>query len=653
MAMNPMGGIDQQITQRSSQFKNDPNALMQQYGQSKNILDLIAAQRAAEKVQKEKQLAALQMQGNPPTVADQLEQELIASEKEQMTPALSGMKNLRDRTKGVAGVLAQKQQQQQKRMQQMGQQPQRPPQQRPQGQPQGRPMMAGGGLLSQRAPNLERMYGGGIVGFEAGVYIPTEEEIDAAIRKLGLRSASRESVRNMLISEQKLKQQREAAGSFFDAIGERAKRQKGADQVAMGEEPVRGLLSDTEEVKPAPVEEVVDETAIDIAPPAVPTAPTTPRAPKTGTFPALEQKQQGQGLSGLPGANLAPALLGAMGVQNAEPDAEQKLIQREEAAEKVFDVEKLSDATDIATDALGAGITGLGTRATKRTPEEISKQLYGADREELLERLRKAGAKEQEVYAAQEKQNAKERMIAGLIGAGGSTSGSGALVGYGKGRAEAKAAQDKLAREMAGKSSKSQTDLIDRELKMAADVFGVESAEYKERAAMLYNLAGRIGQFSATAQSGETQERGQDVQQRAQDIQFLTAQKLSAAKAKELEQKTGYDKAMLDLKEAELAADKGDVSRLATAITAYEQAMFKYVGQLNMLETDPKVKQNNIRQANEAIKARKRTIEQMAEQQGSAIDFGDVSLPGMTTGMGQGELDVDPEILKELDARGI
>jgi len=244
-------------------------------------------------------------------------------------------------------------------------------------------------------------------------------------------------------------------------------------------------------------------------------------------------------------------------------------------------------------------------------------------------------------------------MIAGLIGAGGSTSGSGALVGYGKGRAEAKAAQDKLAREMAGKSSKSQTDLIDRELKMAADVFGVESAEYKERAAMLYNLAGRIGQFSATAQSGETQERGQDVQQRAQDIQFITAQELSAVKAKELEQKTGYDKAMLDLKEAELAAKKGDVSRLATAITAYEQAMFKYVGQLNMLETDPKVKQNNIRQANEAIKARKRTIEQMAEQQGSAIDFGDVSLPGMTTGMGQGELDVDPEILKELDARGI
>ena len=183
MAMNPMGGIDQQITQRAARMKNDPNALMQQYGQSKNILDLIAAQRAAEKVQKEKQLAALQMQGNPPTVADQLEQELIASEKEQMTPALSGMKNLRDRTKGVAGVLAQKQQEQQKRMQQVGQQPQ---QQRPQQQrPQGQPMMAGGGLLSQPAPNLERMYNGGIVGFsgEEGSYIPTQEEIEMERRR--------------------------------------------------------------------------------------------------------------------------------------------------------------------------------------------------------------------------------------------------------------------------------------------------------------------------------------------------------------------------------------------------------------------------------------------------------------------------------------
>jgi len=185
MAMNPMGGIDQQITQRATRLKNDPNALMQQYGQSKNILDLIAAQRAAEKVQKEKQLAALQMQGNPPTVADQLEQTLIASEKEKMAPDLAGMKNLRDRTKGVAGVLAQKQQQQQKRMQQMGQQPQRPQ-----------------GLPSQPAPNLNRMYNGGIVGYFDGGAVAEKlgisiEELEARIADLEKRGLSREKAESV------------------------------------------------------------------------------------------------------------------------------------------------------------------------------------------------------------------------------------------------------------------------------------------------------------------------------------------------------------------------------------------------------------------------------------------------------------------------
>ena len=239
--MNPMGGIDQQITQRAARMKNDPNALMQQYGQSKNILDLIAAQRAAEKVQKEKQLAALQMQGNPPTVADQLEQTLIASEKEKMAPDLAGMKNLRDRTKGVAGVLAQKQRQQQQRMQQQGRQPQRPQ-----------------GIPSQPAPNLNRMYNGGIVGYEngGGVYEPTEEEIDAAFRERRVSSnATRESVKNMLIRERELAGQREAVGSFFSGIGERALGQRAARQEAIGEAPARGI-------RPTRPEEVVETESV-------------------------------------------------------------------------------------------------------------------------------------------------------------------------------------------------------------------------------------------------------------------------------------------------------------------------------------------------------------------------------------------------------
>ena len=339
------------------------------------------------------------------TVADQLEQTILAAEKEKMAPDLAGMKNLRDRTKGVAGVLAQKQRQQQKRMQQMGQQPQRPQQQpqqqRPQGQPtmaatggsivglaeggeptstsrpswmitpeerivsdgrllaegqitkkeamlraarqfgsaetveeldalkwawynnvgqdllraygqttdgseeakllrgavddeakqimqkvdsfkfgddsaefynfgRSKPKMAGGGLLSQRAPNLERMYNGGIVGYNVGggVYEPTEEEIDAAFREQRVSSnATRESVKNMLIREQELAEQREAVGSFFSGIGERASRQRDARQEAIGEAPARGIRSTRPEevIETESVTEVMPTGGVDLA----------------------------------------------------------------------------------------------------------------------------------------------------------------------------------------------------------------------------------------------------------------------------------------------------------------------------------------------------------------------------------------------------
>ena len=243
MAMNPMGGIDEQITQRAARMKNDPNALMQQYGQSKNILDLIAAQRAAEKVQKEKQLAALQMEGSPPTVADQLEQTLIASEKEKMAPDLAGMKNLRDRTKGVAGVLAQKQRQQQQRMQQ-GQQPQRPQ-----------------GLPSQPAPNLNRMYNGGIVGFEAGGTTASklgisEEEYERRIADLVSRGMSREQAEKI---QQSAAATPSARGRVFDADAfNKARARQGAEAA--------GLTIASEEVmETGPVTEVMPTGGVDLA----------------------------------------------------------------------------------------------------------------------------------------------------------------------------------------------------------------------------------------------------------------------------------------------------------------------------------------------------------------------------------------------------
>ena len=47
------GGIDSQIEQRKMQFGKNPQALQQRYGQSKQLLDLLALQQIAEE-QKQK-----------------------------------------------------------------------------------------------------------------------------------------------------------------------------------------------------------------------------------------------------------------------------------------------------------------------------------------------------------------------------------------------------------------------------------------------------------------------------------------------------------------------------------------------------------------------------------------------------------------------
>ena len=163
--MNPMGGgIDTDVQNRMMQLRNDPNALGQQAQKSGDILDLIAARRAADLVAEQKKMLALQMNGSPATVKDQVEKELIDGQKAEMRGPLQ---SLQDKTQGVAGVL-QNQQQQQGR-----------------GQPQGQPMRAAmGGIINAPAPNLNRMYNGGIVGYAEGGL--TGDEVAAYLKEVGV-----------------------------------------------------------------------------------------------------------------------------------------------------------------------------------------------------------------------------------------------------------------------------------------------------------------------------------------------------------------------------------------------------------------------------------------------------------------------------------
>lgn len=156
-----MAGIDQQIEQRKMQFRGNPQALQQRYGQSKQLLDLLALQQIATEQKQKAQAMQMQMQQNPATVAQQVEQEVLQGKKAEMAQALGGMQAMRapkrgqtETARGVAGALAQRQREKQSRMQRM----------------------ADSGVASQPARNMERMYDGGIVGFDAGGY--TSEELE-------------------------------------------------------------------------------------------------------------------------------------------------------------------------------------------------------------------------------------------------------------------------------------------------------------------------------------------------------------------------------------------------------------------------------------------------------------------------------------------
>jgi hypothetical protein len=130
-------GIDSTLQDKVNAFRGQPQQLMQQYGQSQQLVDLLALQQIKsekEAAARQIQMAMAQKQGQPTTIAQQREQEVMGLTRNEIA----------------------------KQVQQgMPQQPQAP-QQAPQQGPQG------GGISALPAPNMQgmqNMAGGGIVAF--------------------------------------------------------------------------------------------------------------------------------------------------------------------------------------------------------------------------------------------------------------------------------------------------------------------------------------------------------------------------------------------------------------------------------------------------------------------------------------------------------
>ena len=131
-------GIDQGVAQRVDAYRGNPQALQQKYAVSQELVDLLALQ----KIKSEKEAAARQMQlqmgqqqaanGEPPTVAEQREKEVMDMTKQEMIEQQSG-------------IMQQKQQQEQEGMQKLAQGIASAPGAQMAAQPQ---MMAAGGIVA-------------------------------------------------------------------------------------------------------------------------------------------------------------------------------------------------------------------------------------------------------------------------------------------------------------------------------------------------------------------------------------------------------------------------------------------------------------------------------------------------------------------------
>jgi len=178
-----------------------------------------------------------------------------------MAQSLQGMQAMRapkrsqsETARGVAGALAQKQREQQSRMQKM----------------------AGSGVAGQRARNMERMYNGGIVGFQAGGITQADIEEERK-RNPRLRGASDEAIRNML--------KRRASMFDFDAesMRETAARDprareylasKKEDRDAAIDTAARGVdVSGIPDITPKPKEDAIDVAARGINVAGIPNIP--------------------------------------------------------------------------------------------------------------------------------------------------------------------------------------------------------------------------------------------------------------------------------------------------------------------------------------------------------------------------------------------
>ena len=177
-------GIDNIVQQKADAYRSNPNALMQSYEQKKELIDLLALQKIKSEQEAYARDMQAQMQEVPGTIAQQLEQEVVGTERERITQQI---------------------------MPGMQQQAQMQPNQMQPNQMQPNQMQPNqGGLPTQPAPNMARMMQGGIVGYAAGGMLPK-----AQMPTLGAQQAAPVTPEQVAAFRARLKELNEAKANAF------------------------------------------------------------------------------------------------------------------------------------------------------------------------------------------------------------------------------------------------------------------------------------------------------------------------------------------------------------------------------------------------------------------------------------------------------
>jgi hypothetical protein len=251
-------GIESDVAARMDAYRGNPQALMQKYSQNQELIDLLALQ----KLKSEKEAAARDMQmkmaqqqaaqGQPPTIKDQREQEVMGMTKQEVAQQMGG-------------IAQQQQQAQQQKMQQLLQ----------------------SGVATLPAPGIAKMAGGGIVAFanggstfEAEGFMPEEREEY---------KAGPAEVPEELIGKVGLAQIKDIREGRYGRTKEQILAAFGVKPTAPRAVPV-----------PAPAPLPVQPQGIQAALPKPPAAPAAPAAPVPGTMAQPPAAPPVAGIAALP-----------------------------------------------------------------------------------------------------------------------------------------------------------------------------------------------------------------------------------------------------------------------------------------------------------------------------------------------------------------